>query len=67
MSKKQSWSERPIPNLIISIIGLLFVSFALANLFGLVKNPIEDTSSFIGLVWGILLMYPIFKKKKKSN
>ena len=67
MKEKQSWSEKPIPSLIISLVGLLFIVFALANLLGLVKDPIENTSSLIGIVFGLVLMYPIFKKKQKKN
>jgi|SaaInlStandDraft_1057018.scaffolds.fasta_scaffold23947_3 membrane associated rhomboid family serine protease len=67
MKEKRSWSEKPIPSLIISIIGLLFIIFALANLLGLVKEPIKNTSSIFGIVFGLILMYPIFKKKKKKN
>ena len=67
MKEKRSWSEKPIPSLIISIIGLLFIIFALANLLGLVKEPIKNTSSLFGIVFGLILMYPIFKKKQKKN
>ena len=67
MKEKRSWSEKPIPSLIISIIGLLFIVFALANLLGLVKEPIKNTSSIFGIVFGLILMYPIFKKKQKKN
>lgn len=64
MEEKRKWSEKPIPSLIISIIGLLFIIFALANLLGLVKEPIKNTSSIFGIVFGLILMYPIFKKKR---
>ncbi|MCK8481676.1 hypothetical protein [Psychroserpens algicola] len=67
MKEKQSWSEKPIPNLIISIIGIIFIAFALANLLGFVKDPIENTSSIIGIAFGLILMYPMFKKKTKNN
>ncbi len=67
MKEKRSWSEKPIPNLIISIIGLLFIIFALANLLGLVKEQIKNTSSIFGIIFGLILMYPVFKKKKKKN
>ncbi len=67
MKEKRSWSEKPIPSLIISIIGLLFIIFALVNLLGFVKKPIENTSSIFGIVLGLILIYPIFKKKQKKN
>jgi membrane associated rhomboid family serine protease len=63
MENKKHWTQKPIPSLIISIIGLLFIVFALANLLGLVDRPIENTKSFGGIIIGLILMYPIFKKK----
>jgi membrane associated rhomboid family serine protease len=67
MKEKQSWSEKPIISLILSLIGLIFIVFALANLLGFVKDPIENTSSTFGILFGLILMYPIFKKKQKKN
>ena len=67
MNEKQSWSEKPIPSLMISIIGLIFIVFALVNLLGFIDNPIKNTSSIFGLILGFILMYPIFKKKQKKN
>lgn len=67
MENKKHWTQKPIPSLIISIIGLIFIVFALANLLGLVDRPIENTKSIGGIIMGLILMYPIFKKKQKKN
>jgi uncharacterized membrane protein len=66
MAEKKNFTERPIVSLIISIIGVLFIAFALANLFGLVDKPMENTKIIGGIILGIILMYPIFKKKTKK-
>lgn len=67
MENKKHWTQKPIPSLIISLIGLTFIVFALANLLGLVDRPIENTKSIGGIIMGLILMYPIFKKKQKKN
>lgn len=65
MEKKKHWTEKPIPSLIISILGIGMIFFALINLLGLVDDPIEKSSSIGGIIFGLILMYPIFKSKKK--
>ncbi|WP_040282116.1 hypothetical protein [Psychroserpens damuponensis] len=65
MKDKQRWSEKPIPSFIIAIIGLLFIVFALVNLLGFIEQPMQNTSSILGLILGVILMYPIFKTKQK--
>lgn len=67
MAEKKHFTERPIISLIISILGLIFIAVALANIFGLVDKPMESTKSIGGIIIGLILMYPIFKKKQKKN
>ncbi|ALM20551.1 hypothetical protein AAT17_04525 [Nonlabens sp. MIC269] len=67
MKEKRSWSEKPIPSLIISIFGLLMIFFSIASLLGLPRIQMNNTTSAIGIIFGLILMYPVFKKKKKKN
>ena len=65
MREKKNFTEKPIISLIISILGLIFICFAVANLLGLVDKPIGNTKSIGGIIMGLILMYPLLKKKKK--
>ena len=67
MSENRHWTNKPIPSLIISILGIGMLFFALLNLFELVDDPIEKSSSIGGIILGLVLMYPIFKSKKNKN
>lgn len=64
MKNKKHFTERPIISLIISLVGLIFIVFAFANLLGLVDKPMENTKSIGGIIIGLILMYPLLKKKK---